>query len=99
MISLSKSEAHEMDAKGRNESQRQLEAHSSITQSTNGLDMAKEQNLIEGVSNSLGETNMLIKQQELMQNSKLSKGDIPSYRESHLYTWSKCLENIANTEF
>ena len=53
MISLSKSEAHAMDTKERNESQRQLEAHARITQSTNGLDMAKIQNLIEDVCHSL----------------------------------------------
>ena len=100
MISLSKSEDREMDAKGRNESQRQLEAHSKITQPANGLDMAKEQNLIEDVSHSLGETNMRIKQQKLiMQNSELSKGDIPSYNRRHLYAWSKFLENIAITEY
>ena len=99
MISLSKSEAREMDAKGRNESQRQLEARAKITQSTNGLDMAKEQNLIEDVRHSFGETNMRMKQQKLMQNSELSKGDIPSYNERHLYAWSKFLENIENTEY
>ena len=101
MISLSKSEAREMNAnaKGRNESQRQLEAHPRITQSTNGLGMAKEQNLMEDVSHSLGKTNMLMKQQELIHKSELSKEDIPSYRERHLYAWSKFLENIANTEY
>ena len=99
MISLSKSEACEMDAKGRNESQWQLEAHAKITESTNGLDMAKEQNLIADVSHSLGETKILMKQQKLMQNSELSKGDIPSYNERHLYAWSKFLENIANTDY
>ena len=61
-----------------------LTAHAKITQSTNGLDMAKEQNLIEDVRHSFGETNMRMKQQKLMQNSEHSKGDIPSYNERHL---------------
>ena len=61
--------------------------------------MAKIQNLIEDVSHSSGETNILKKPQELMLNSILSKGDFPSYRERHLYAWSKFLENVASNEY
>ena len=39
---------------------------------------------------------MLMKRQEQIQNSELSKCDVKSYTERHRYARSKLLENIAN---
>ena len=40
---------------------------------------------------------MLMKRQEQIQNSEISKGDVQSaYTEKHVYAWCKLLENIVN---
>ena len=39
---------------------------------------------------------MLMKRQEQIQNIELSKGDVQSNTEKHVYAWCKLLENIAN---
>ena len=85
-----------MNAKRCNETQIQHTAQSSIAGSTNGVDMSRvgERNLIEDVSHGLEEIKMQMKRQEQKQNSELSKDDIQSYTERHMYAWSKLNLNI-----
>ena len=44
----------------------------------------------------MDEIKMLMKRQEQIQNSELSKGDVQSYTERHAYAWCLLLQNIAN---
>ena len=76
MARLFKSEVPEKNAEGRNETQIHHTAQSSIAKSTNHIDTSRvrEQNIKEDVSHGLGVIKMLMKRQEQIQNSELSKG-------------------------